>query len=633
AEMIRGNLRELTADELAAARLLAVGEPLGLAVAELVIGAPLMEALEDKRVGALVDTVDGPVLTLGHPLYGEVLRADIAPVRLRRLRRELIAALAGAAASQRDVLRSVVWRLDIGDQPTRSELIAAARSARAVSTSTAERLARAALALDRSVEAVVLLAEILIVEGRVAEADVLLDDLDLDVLAAEERQSVTYIKALGRTRVGEIGKVISMITGTAVDSTVNSLQLQAIYGQALMLGGHVDEAMTVVEMLLADEGADPVTQTLAACTVAAGGAFCGRAGEAERVMRESLPAAESAVVTVPFGLGTLMVATAIGLAEVGRLAEAEAIGRQMYDRALAEDDEWLRPRGASALGVVALRRGQARTATRLFRIVVASLNNFDGQYLRYNVSYLVRGAALAGDVEEARQALDSAADSPDFPLFHADWIIAEAALHAADGAYQVATEHALRAAQYAASRGQWATMGIAAFHAARYTAAPEAVALTATAAERVEDPLYACIAAFARARSANDAPALSSVSQRFEGIGTLLYAVEADHAAARIYQSRGDGHAAARSSNRAAALYAHCENAAIPWASGLVSSELLTRREQQIALLAATGDPDAAIAAQLQISIRTVQNHLTRAYRKLDITNRRDLPNLLGDRI
>jgi DNA-binding CsgD family transcriptional regulator len=77
-------------------------------------------------------------------------------------------------------------------------------------------------------------------------------------------------------------------------------------------------------------------------------------------------------------------------------------------------------------------------------------------------------------------------------------------------------------------------------------------------------------------------------------------------------------------------LHAQCENAAIPWASDFQTGELLTRREQQVALMAAAGQPDASIATALQISIRTVQTHLARAYRKLSITGRHELPDALS---
>jgi DNA-binding CsgD family transcriptional regulator len=631
ADVIRASLAEFDGEELRAAQLLAVGDPLRLDVAEAIIGQPLMEALEDKRVAALSDTGSGPVLTLGHPLYGDVLRADIAPLRLRRLRRELIDAFAAAETpSQHDVLRSVVWRVELGEALPVAELLAAARLARSISRSTAERLARAAMAAGNSVGAVLLLAEILLIEGCVAEAEELLEGLDVDSLRAEERQLVTYSKATGRTRLGELSNVIALVTGSAVDAAANSQQLQAMYGQALMLDGRMDEASAVVTPLFADRTADPITQTLAALALVARGAYDGGASESMRIMREALPAAEAAHTVAPFGYGNLTVAACIALAGAGRLDEAEDVGQRMYDRALAENDEWLRPRGASALGVTALVRGQVRTAVRYFRITVASLNVLDEQYLCYNLSYLARGAALAGFVDEARRALHPAADAPRFPLFHADWMIAEAALMAADGDFDAATEHALRAARHAGSLGQWGTMALAAHDAVRYTASPEAARLVAAAAEQANEPLYPRLADHAHARVTDDPAALTSVSVRLEELGTILYAAEAAYAAARGYRSAGAGRAAAAAAVRAANLHARCQRAAIPWATGFQSGELLTRREQQVALMAAAGNPDAIIATDLQISIRTVQNHLARAYRKLAVTGRRELPNALS---
>lgn len=51
----------------------------------------------------------------------------------------------------------------------------------------------------------------------------------------------------------------------------------------------------------------------------------------------------------------------------------------------------------------------------------------------------------------------------------------------------------------------------------------------------------------------------------------------------------------------------------------------LTRREKQVARLAASKLTDAEIAAELAISERTVGNHLHSIYRKLDINSRHEL--------
>jgi DNA-binding CsgD family transcriptional regulator len=58
--------------------------------------------------------------------------------------------------------------------------------------------------------------------------------------------------------------------------------------------------------------------------------------------------------------------------------------------------------------------------------------------------------------------------------------------------------------------------------------------------------------------------------------------------------------------------------------------EPLTRREREVALLAAGGASSRDIAEQLYLSTRTVDTHLARAYRKLGITGREQLAAALG---
>ena len=55
----------------------------------------------------------------------------------------------------------------------------------------------------------------------------------------------------------------------------------------------------------------------------------------------------------------------------------------------------------------------------------------------------------------------------------------------------------------------------------------------------------------------------------------------------------------------------------------------LTGREHEIALLARSGLTSAEIAARLVLSVRTVDTHLARVYRKLGITGRDGLDDAL----
>jgi DNA-binding CsgD family transcriptional regulator len=59
-------------------------------------------------------------------------------------------------------------------------------------------------------------------------------------------------------------------------------------------------------------------------------------------------------------------------------------------------------------------------------------------------------------------------------------------------------------------------------------------------------------------------------------------------------------------------------------------AEALTASERRVAQMAAAGRSNREIAAALFVTVRTVENHLAHAYRKLGIGSRRDLPSALG---
>jgi DNA-binding CsgD family transcriptional regulator len=60
-------------------------------------------------------------------------------------------------------------------------------------------------------------------------------------------------------------------------------------------------------------------------------------------------------------------------------------------------------------------------------------------------------------------------------------------------------------------------------------------------------------------------------------------------------------------------------------------SDALTPRERRIAAMAAEGLANREIAEALFITTKTVETHLGRAYRKLDIGSRQELPAALAD--
>jgi DNA-binding NarL/FixJ family response regulator len=90
---------------------------------------------------------------------------------------------------------------------------------------------------------------------------------------------------------------------------------------------------------------------------------------------------------------------------------------------------------------------------------------------------------------------------------------------------------------------------------------------------------------------------------------------------------------AAQCGARALERRARAELAAIgvrPRTTERSGEDSLTPSEQRVAELAATGGTNREIAQKLFVTEKTVEAHLGRAYRKLDISSRRQLPDVLA---
>ncbi len=115
-----------------------------------------------------------------------------------------------------------------------------------------------------------------------------------------------------------------------------------------------------------------------------------------------------------------------------------------------------------------------------------------------------------------------------------------------------------------------------------------------------------------------------------EAIGAALAAAEAATAAAQAWLTAGEPRRAAGAQARAATLLLRCEGARTPGLVTTAVSVALTDREREIVELAAAGASSNAIASQMFLSVRTVNNHLQRAYIKLGVTSRSELRAVLA---
>jgi DNA-binding NarL/FixJ family response regulator len=158
--------------------------------------------------------------------------------------------------------------------------------------------------------------------------------------------------------------------------------------------------------------------------------------------------------------------------------------------------------------------------------------------------------------------------------------------------------------------------------------ADAAPGLRALAAE-VDGPYAAAAVAHAEALAAGDAGALLAAAERLAELDALLVAVEAAGAAEAAYAEAGRQASARAAAARAGLWLARCEGARPPTLLATPEAADLTPREREIALLAAAGSSSREIADRLVVSVRTVDNHLQNAYRKLGVTSRTELPGAL----
>ena len=134
--------------------------------------------------------------------------------------------------------------------------------------------------------------------------------------------------------------------------------------------------------------------------------------------------------------------------------------------------------------------------------------------------------------------------------------------------------------------------------------------------------------AFVTALTTDNAAAALEVSHAFSRVGAHLLAAEAAAFAAGLMRRSAGVRRAVAAEQHARAALVHCPGARTPLLTQITGA-LLTPREREVALLASRGRSDKEIAAELNVSGRTVEHHLQAAYGKLGITSRRDLASTL----
>ena len=633
-ELVALRLGDLSGPERELMELLALCDPLDQAEPAQLVDQSSLERLELK--GLVRSRSDGRRIQvwLGHPVYGDVVRDGISALRKRTIARSLADVLQATGARRRgDTLLLASLRLTGGGGSARLLEDGAAAARGRHEFSLAERLARAAIDEGAGFEARFVAAEAAHAQGRREQAEHELAGLATDAVSDAERTRVALVRfdnsffVQGRADFRLIDDELESIRDP---QWRDELLARRLYVMSFRSGPRaaVDGAREVLQR--------PHAGPLTAAHVAVSHCL-GRLGRLNDAIQLRAPPSGSAAMPssdAPWEEWSIFVARVGPLTYAGRLAEAEELVTLAYGRIV--DTPWAEAKAyvAAWFAVVHLEQGRPMSAFRRASESYTLFQRLGRPYrTRWPTFTAAHALATAGQGRRAAEML-AALDALAFPtslINETDLIQARAWTAAAGGDLPTARDLLERAADLGEEIGDLIGSAAALHGLARLGRARQVAERLAHLANHVEGELVAARSAYASALAGRDCEALAEVSRDFEHLGALLYAAEARAEVAVLLRRAGDARKATSAEHQSARLLARCEGAATPPVRLITAHVRLTPGELDAALKASEGHANKQIAADLHLSVRTVENRLQRVYEKLGVSGRHQLGDALRD--
>jgi DNA-binding NarL/FixJ family response regulator len=644
-ELIAERLRESAEEERRLVELLAIGEPLSMSLIEALGLGPQLSTADRHGLVALQEggAADGPAVHLVHPLYGEVLRGEISPVRARAHRSALVRAALSLGWEKRDPLLIAEWALGSDVRLDAALLVAAARRALALSEwDLTERLSTAA---DSGAQGQAVLVRTIALTNQ--------QSWDGDMVEVAERALSSLSDDPSPAAAGEVARVLSSLLygrperPVALHEVTKAVsRLPAAYrrvvfvhcGLQAMNAARPDDAVRLAEYARSPSGTlDDDVEVQSVAVLAFARSLQGRPAEALR-------AAESVLARVPEVLAADPIpgnpagpaatfAYCFALVGVGRIEEAATAAHFVHDETVRIGSTADKALAATVAARMDLFAGRLTTARTLAEGALASCLEI-GQYAASSWPASVVGLAAAqqGDLSRSAELLEWAEVGWGARLMRYDAQAFRTWMHAAAGEMSAARAAAVDCAEQATAAGLH-PIALGALHdLARLGGARVAADRLDSVPEEGAGPFAIAVRAHIAALVAGDAPALSAASNRFEAMGALLLAAEAAAQEAALHTAAGRKGSAATARGRATVLMSRCEGARTSALLDLTSDPAmatLTDREREVVRLAASGLTNRDIADRLFVSVRTVTTHLYRSYSKLGVNDREHLTALL----
>ena len=621
---------------LDAVQLVGELEPVELALLSAVVDRAAIE--EGERLGLVRADIEGRRcrLRLSDPLVGEVLRQRRGQCCIRHLWAAFADELAARGLRREgDALRLARCHLAGTTRPEIPVLLRATRQA--VSTfdhPLVVRLGQVAERLGAGFPARLAVAGGLAWSGEFERAEALYAQVQRAAVTDAERGRVARDRAvnlffgLGRVRLAR--NVMAAARRSVTDPRWYAELGLLDAGIAINLGRSA-EALR----LSAAASLDPIPQELWLHRLPGQVSTLSGLGETAAALdtgEAALDAVERAADRYPY----LAVAAKVALAEAcvlhGSLERADALaGAGQRDAARRGADG---PRGQWALvrARTALLRGRLSAAIEEFRQAAALLDRNPTLLGRTGVlecrAGLAIGYALRGDQVPATAALAQAEDLALEDCFSPTLAQARAWLPALRGDRAAALAAALAAAATNAELGNHGFEVAPLYLAALLGAQPAVAERLAELADRDPGPLRLACAQHAIGLVQRDGATLERAAAAFAAIGALPFAAQAATDAARAHTAAGRRAEAVLAAERGRTHLSTCPRYTLLNTAGPAQLPALTRREREVAALAAAGLANAEIASRMVLSVRTVETHLSNIYAKVGRSGRAALTAL-----
>jgi DNA-binding CsgD family transcriptional regulator len=659
AEVVALRMAELPPDQRSLLELLAVGGTLDERLVRDLVGDEALLAAE--QAGHVLGAVEANQVRVGltHPVYADSLRAGLGVTGVRARLRELVAAATRPGRpSAVDLVKLAVWHAELGEPFDPSAVGMASRELRwgfhdwlrrglrgdavvadPVSdtgrVTAAYRLARLAWERDPSwATGYALLRTLHDQPNRLDEFAPVLAAVEQWCTSEEDRATLTIATALWLTwTAGRWSEADALLSSWEQRLGPPHRQLLTYARGGLMVQrGDIDAGAAVLRAHRPAADFPAAVQVAWQSPWSAACAMGGRFDEAVDTVEASLP--------VALELGDEAMVAVFELVLVGlwaRLYRGDL--RDAEQRALAVRDlagDTATAEGRALLGGVAARsmlwQGRVTDAIDLLRD--GTIGHEEPSTLGFRpLLHTTLAVALVAAGQPGGDAEVAAARSLWRPprLFDADLGVAAAHVAAAEGHTRAAATLADEAAIEAAAKGNRLFALLAAHTANGIAPDDDRRSRLVELAAAVDGPLAALLRRQAELSERSDPAEADLVAEGLLALGANHQALLTSTAAVGWHRRAGRRDAAARSHGAATRALAGCPGLAHA-SRGIAPNpaDSLTKREREVATLAARSWSTAAIADELGVSERTVESHLYRAFGKLGVTSRAELAAALA---